>query len=70
MQAIGILPGKSITFTLAVPVEDVLGDSLPNGRYHVTVSIRVSGKHVRGLNANDVELSSPRIAALVKKTVR
>src|SRR6266849_10930109 len=46
MQAIGILPGKSTTFTLVVPVKDVLGDSLPEGRYHVNASIRLSGKHV------------------------
>jgi hypothetical protein len=61
MQAFGLLPGKSTTFVLLVPMKDVLGDSLPEGRYHVTASVRVSGTQVRGLNAGEVKLSSPPI---------
>src|SRR3954470_8640763 len=61
MQAFRLLPGKSTTFVLPVPVKDVLGDSLPEGRYHVTASVRVSGTQVRGLNAGEVKLSSPPI---------
>ena len=61
MQAIGLPPGKSTTFVLLVSVKDVLGDSLPEGRYHVTASVRVSGAQVRGLSAGEVKLSSPPI---------
>jgi hypothetical protein len=61
MQAIGLAPGKSETFVLLVAVKDVLGDSLPEGRYHVTASVRISGTQVRGLSAGEVKLSSPPI---------
>jgi hypothetical protein len=61
MQAIGLAPGKSTTLVLLVPVKEVLGDSLPEGRYHVTASVRISGTQVRGLSAGEVKLSSPPI---------
>jgi hypothetical protein len=61
MQVIGLPPGKSTTFVLLVAVKDVLGDSLPEGRYHVTATVRVSGALVRGLSAGEVKLSSPPI---------
>jgi len=61
IQAIGLQPGKAKTFVLSVPVKDVLGDSLPAGRYHVSASVRVSGTQVRGLSAGEVKLSSPPI---------
>ena len=61
MQAIGLAPGKFETFVLLVAVKDVLGDSLPEGPYHVTASVRVSGTQVRGLSAGEVKLSSPPI---------
>jgi len=61
MQVMGIAPGASKTFVLAVPVSEVLGDSLPSGRYRVTARVRVSGKLVRGLDAGEVEFASPPI---------
>ena len=61
MQAIGLPPGKSKTFVLLVPVKDVLGDSLPEGRYHVTANVRVNGTQVRGLRAGELTLSAPPI---------
>jgi hypothetical protein len=61
MQVIGLAPGKSTTFVLLVPVKDVLGDSLPEGRYQVSANVRVSGRQVRGLSAGEVKLSSPPI---------
>ena len=61
MQAFGLPPGKSKTFVLLVPVKDVLGDSLPEGRYRVTASVRVTGTEVRGLSAGEVKLSPPPI---------
>ena len=55
-----ILPGESKTYVLAVPVREVLGDSLPRGRYRVTARVRINGELVRGLDAGDVELSPPQ----------
>jgi hypothetical protein len=60
MVIMGMYPGTSRTFALTVPVKEVLGDSLPNGRYRVTARARINGDMVRGLDAGDVDLSSPR----------
>lgn len=54
-------PGASKTFLLLVPVREVLGDSLPQGRYRITASVRINGYLVRGMDAGDVVLSSPPI---------
>jgi hypothetical protein len=54
-------PGASKTFLLLVPVREVLGDSLPHGRYRVTASVRINGHLERGLDAGDVVLSPPPI---------
>lgn len=59
LMVLWISPGASKTFVLAVPVVEVLGDSLPRGRYRITARVRVNGQLVRGLDAGDVELSSP-----------
>jgi hypothetical protein len=61
MQIMGLAPGTSRTFALAVPVKEVLGDSLPRGRYRITARVRINGALVRGLDGGDVELSSPAI---------
>jgi hypothetical protein len=50
-----IAPEASITFVLAIPVREVLGDSLPRGRYRVTARVRINGKLVRGLDAGDIK---------------
>ncbi len=61
MMVIGVSPGTSRTFVLAVPVREVLGDSLRKGRYRVTARVRINGDLVRRLEAGEVELSSPPI---------
>lgn len=58
-RMMGLSPRALRVFVLAVPVRQVLGDSLPNGRYRVTARVRINGEFVRGLEAGDVELSSP-----------
>ncbi len=58
-SALGLAPGASTTFVLAVAVREVLGDSLPNGRYRVTARVHINAQLVRGLELGDVELSSP-----------
>ena len=49
-------PGHSTTYVLETPVRDILGDSLPNGRYHVTARLWDQ----RHLDAGEVTLLSPR----------
>jgi hypothetical protein len=61
MMVMGISPGTSRTFVLVIPVSEVLGDSLPRGRYRITARVRINGELVRGLEAGEVELSSPPI---------
>ena len=58
-MGMGLAPGALRTFVRTVPVRQVLGDSLPNGRYRVTARIRINSELVRGLEAGDVDLSSP-----------
>jgi hypothetical protein len=54
-------PGGSYTYVLNVPVREVLGDSLPAGRYGVTARVNVNGNLVRNLDAGGVELFAPPI---------
>ena len=61
MMLMGISPGTSRTFVLAVPVMEVLGDSLPRGRYRVTARVRINGHLEQGLDAGDVVLSPPPV---------
>lgn len=53
-------PGGSHTYVLKVPVLEVLGDSLPDGRYRVTAQLRLNGHLTRRFAAADVELAAPR----------
>jgi hypothetical protein len=50
-------PGGSYTYVLRVPVQEILGDSLPPGRYHVTAQLRLNGHVTRKLTAPDVQLA-------------
>jgi hypothetical protein len=47
-------PDHTMTFVLKTPVKDILGDSLPPARYHITA--RLWDEH---LNAGEVTLSRP-----------
>jgi hypothetical protein len=52
-----LAPGDSVRpFWLRVLVRDVLGDSLPPGRYRVTARIAVNGRLVGNLKAGEVDL--------------
>jgi len=53
-------PEGSYTYVLKVPVREVLGDSLPTGRYRVTAQLRLNGYLTRRLAAGDVDLTAPR----------
>ena len=54
-------PGASYTYVLKVPVLEILGDSLPTGRYQVTAQLRLNGYLTRRLSAGNVEFTSPPI---------
>jgi hypothetical protein len=51
------LPGSAHTFSLTIPVVEILGDSLDAGTYGVTTSLDINGRHVRNLFAGDVEIT-------------
>jgi hypothetical protein len=53
-------PGSSYTYVLKVPVTEVLGDSLPAGRYRVIAQLRLNGFLTRRFSAGDVQLAAPR----------
>ena len=50
-------PEASYTYVLKVPVTEVLGDSLPGGRYRVTAQLMLNGYLTGRLSAGDVELA-------------
>lgn len=52
-------PGAFYTFALDVPVREVLGDSLPAGRYRVTAALAINGDRIPGLEAGRIELAAP-----------
>jgi hypothetical protein len=54
-------PGASHTYVLKVPVREVLGDSLPAGRYTVKARLSINGDIIRGLQGDVVKLSAPPI---------
>lgn len=49
-------PGGSYTSVLKVPLREILGDSLPSGRYRVTARLVGSGGDGRKLDAGEVVL--------------
>jgi hypothetical protein len=53
------LRGSAHTFSLTIPVVEILGDSLDPGTYRVTTSLDINGRHVRNLFAGDVEITRP-----------
>jgi hypothetical protein len=53
-------PGATYTYVLKVPVQEVLGDSLSNGRYDVTAQLRLNGFLTGRFEAGDVKLVAPR----------
>ena len=48
-------PGATYTSVLKVPIREILGDSLPSGRYRVTARLMSDGGDGRKLDAGDVE---------------
>jgi hypothetical protein len=50
-------PGAAYTFSLRVPVREILGDSLSGGRYQIKASLDINGRRVRDLAAGGVDLS-------------
>ena len=51
--------GSVMRYTLRVPIQRILGDSLSGGRYRITATLVINGRFVKGLNAGAVELPPP-----------
>jgi hypothetical protein len=56
-------PGDTETSVLKVPVREILGDSLPSGRYRVTARLVSHGGDGRKLDAGDVFLCNCEVRA-------
>lgn len=56
MVAMTFRPGGISTAVLKVPVREILGDSLPSGRYRVTARLVTGGGDGRTLDAGEIVL--------------
>jgi hypothetical protein len=51
-----IKPGGLMRYQLRVPVAQILGDSLPPGKYQITARFYINGGQIKNLHAGVVEL--------------
>ena len=55
-----LLPGRSVlAYSSLTPVREVLGDSLPPGRYQIRASFPLNERSIRAIPAGEVELRVP-----------
>ncbi len=55
-----LLPGRSVlAYSSSTPVREVLGDSLPPGRYQIRAFFSLNRRSIKGLPAGEVELRVP-----------
>ena len=55
-----LLPGRSVlAYSSSAPVREVLGDSLPPGRYEIRAFFSLNRRSIKGLPAGEVELRVP-----------
>jgi hypothetical protein len=52
-------PGIATEFLREIPVGEILGDSLPSGRYKVKAHLRINSQAVEDLSAGELELRVP-----------
>ncbi|MGZ3483615.1 MAG: hypothetical protein ACXU96_08510 [Gemmatimonadaceae bacterium] len=53
-------PGRSVlTYSSSTAVREVLGDSLPPGRYQIRAFFSLNGRSVKGIPAGEVDLRAP-----------
>lgn len=53
-------PGRSVlAYSSSTPVREVLGDSLPPGRYQIRAFFSLNRRSVKGISAGEVELRAP-----------
>jgi hypothetical protein len=70
--ALRLLPGRPVlVHSSSTSVRDILGDSLPPGRYQIKASFWVNERRIKGMAAGEVELRRPplRTANLDSLTV-
>jgi len=56
IQVIQLGPGESLTFTTRANAAEILGDSLPNGRYYLSVYVNKTGAAIE-LQAGEADLA-------------
>ena len=55
-----LLPGRSVlAYSSSIPVREVLGDSLPPGRYQIRAFFSLNRRSITGIPAGEVELRVP-----------
>jgi hypothetical protein len=55
-----LLPGRPVlAHSSSTPVRDILGDSLPPGRYQIRASFSLNERSIKGIPAGEVELRVP-----------
>lgn len=54
-----VLPGGLRRYELRVPVNEILGDSLPPGRYGIVARLSINGCEIKNLRAGEVEFRQP-----------
>ena len=52
-------PGGLVRYELRAPVREILGDSLPPGKYRITAQIVINGREVNGVVGGNVHLVVP-----------
>ena len=53
-------PGRSVlAYSSSTPMRDILGDSLPPGRYHIRAFFSLDRRSITGIPAGEVELRVP-----------
>ncbi len=55
-----LLPGRPVlAYSSSTPVRDILGDSLPPGRYQIRASFSLNERSIKSIPAGEVELRVP-----------
>jgi hypothetical protein len=60
MVVLELQPGRSVlAYSSSIPVREVLGDSLPPGRYRIRAFFSLNRHSIEGVSAGEVELRAP-----------
>ena len=65
-----LAPRENLEFGFRAPLIEVLGDSLPDGRYWFTGTVRINGEWLPEVDAGSVTIVLPRDPLAVSRTAR